>query len=175
MLHVTCVYRIINTVSVPCVTLCLIPGAFYSISLCLSDSDPWHKPIYWLFLPFPYTMFLPVIFCFILTPSCCHQSCGLVLRESTSPPIMSSTLLRAALQHSLQWMRSLLSPLFLLFPLFPPQQDRKTEEIQQERRRERENRQRRAERDVRISQILLLYNLANSHFKREMQDPNKRF
>lgn len=68
-------------------------------------------------------------------------------QSTTSPPSLFRTLMRAALQHSPQWMRSLLSPLFLLFPLFPPQQDRKTEEIQQERQtgrqteggREREN------------------------------------
>lgn len=74
-------------------------------------------------------------------------------QSTTSPPSLPSTLLRAPLHHSLQWMRSLLSPLILLFPLFPPQQDRKTEEIQQGRQREREDGWRQAERDVRISPI----------------------
>lgn len=83
--------------------------------------------------------FLPVILRFIWswlwTLECCQQSSGLVLRAPPVHAVCSALHWELPLQHSLQWMRSLLSPLALLFPLFPPQQDRKTEEIQRERGR----------------------------------------
>lgn len=77
--------------------------------------------------------------------------------HSSSLPSLSSFLLRAPFHHSLQWTKSLLSPLVLLFPLFPPQQDRKTEEIQQERQREGGDRWRQAERDVGISALFFCH------------------
>lgn len=90
-------------------------------------------------------------------------------QSTISPASLPSALLRTPLHHSLQWMRSLLSPLPLLFPLFPPQQDRKTEEIQQERQGERENGRRQAERDVRISQIFFCCIIMPIHTLKEQR------
>lgn len=63
-------------------------------------------------------------------------------QRTTSPPSLFRSPMRAALQHSPQWMRSLLSPLFLLFPLFPPtarQKNRGNPARETDRRGERES------------------------------------
>lgn len=144
---------------VPCLKSISVQGPLY-LSLIFPSPPiiiprPWYSVIYGLF-SFPFSLHILSAsnppFHLVLTLDSGAQSTVLwpSSHSTTSPPSLPSFLLRAPLHHSLQWMRSLLSPLVLLFPLFHPQQDRKTEEIQQERQRERENGWRQAERDVRI-------------------------
>lgn len=133
------------------------------LDLCLEANSHWEPSIY--FYPLSTSQYgailwifsLSVILNFMTLDSGVLSTLLWPSSHSTSPPSVPSALLRAPLHHSLQWTRSLLSPLILLFPLFCSRQDRKTEEIQQERRRERGNGWRQAERDGGISLIFFFF------------------
>lgn len=141
-------------------TLHLIPslnpsGTFPSSSVPPTKTPhPWWGE-YWLsFSSFHHTLLL-----LLLTLRCCQQSPGLVLRAPPVRPVCSGLWweLHSSTHHSGWEAYCLLS--FFCSLCFPPQQDRKTEEIQQERQTEgaRESGRRQAERDVRISPIFFFF------------------